>query len=164
MKTIRSLMILAGLSLVVSVLGATGARGQVITMPRFAGSFTLPLDAVWDQMTLPAGEYRVYYGYSNHGGATLVNIVGKAKGSVHGTLIAKVPTGVSAAKNSLVCVRDGETLIVRSLEMPEIGEAVEFPVPKGANLLATNWKHKGNNELAEGPMLIQRIPVTLAAE
>ncbi len=164
MKTIRSLTILAGLSVMVFVLGAAGARGQVITMPRFAGSFTLPLDAVWDQMTLPAGEYRVYYGYSDHGGATLVNIVGKGKGSVHGTLIAKVPTGVSATKNSLVCVRHGDTLIVRSLEIPEIGEAVEFPVPKGAKLMATNWKHTGYTELAEGPMLIQRIPVTHAAE
>ena len=164
MKTIRSLTILAGLALAAMVMGAAGAKGQVITMPRFVGSFTLPLDTVWDQMTLPAGEYRVYYGYSNHGGATLVNIVGKAKGSAHGTLIAKLPTGVSATQNSLVCVRDGGTLIVRALEMPEIGEAVEFQVPKGAKLLASNWKHKGYTSLAEGPMLIQRIPVTLGAE
>ena len=164
MKAIRSLTILAGLSVMVFVLGAAGVRGQVITMPRFAGSFTLPLDTVWGQMTLPAGEYRVYYGYSNHGGATFVNIVGKAKGSPQGTLIAGLPKDVSTKNDSLVCVREGDTLLVRSLEMPEIGEAIEFSAPKGAKLLATNWKHKGYTELAKGPMLIQVIPVTLDAE
>jgi hypothetical protein len=164
MKTIRNLTILVGLSVMVLVLGAAAVRGQVITMPRFAGSFTLPLDTAWGQMTLPAGEYRVYYGYSNHGGATLVNIVGKAKGSAHGTLIAGLMKDVSTKNDSLVCVRDGNTLVVRSLEMPEIGEAAEFSAPKGAKRLANNWKHKGYTELAEGPMLVQRIPVTLGTE
>ena len=150
--------------MVVSVLGATGVKGQVITMPRFAGSFTLPLDTVWGQMTLPAGEYNVSYGYSIHGGARFVTIVGKAKGSPYGIFMPTRQKDVAASKDSLVCVRDGNTLVVRSLELPEIGEAVEFPAPKGAKLLATNWKHKGYTKLAEGPKLIQRIPVKLGAK
>ena len=60
--------------------------------------------------------------------------------------------------------RVGRALFGRERIEIDVGEAVEFAAPKGAKLLATNWKHKGYTKLAEGPKLIQRIPVKLGAK
>ena len=80
MKTNRSLMTLAGLSLVLFALGAIGAKGQQapsLETTNFAGAFTLPTDAQWGRMALPAGDYALYYG--DNGTARIVEVVGKAK-------------------------------------------------------------------------------------
>ena len=162
MKTIRSLMILAGLSLVVLVLGATGAKAQSLRSISFSGSFTLPVDAQWGPLTLPAGSYTLYYGSND--GPSLVEVRGTAKGSPHGFILTEAHNLASGTKNSLACVREGGALIVRGLELPAIGESAYFAMPHGARLIAHNGKRNGNTQLAEAPMLIQRIPVTRAAE
>jgi hypothetical protein len=167
MKTIRSLMTKVGFSMVVLALGATGAWAQQapsLSATSFAGTFTLPIDAQWGSMTLPAGEYSLYYGRAGAGEFHMVEVVGKTNASPHGVILAQQPESASATKNSIVCARDGDALIVRALEMPAIGTSVNFRLPHGAKLVAHNGKRGGYTQLAEAPMLIQRIAVTLNAK
>ena len=167
MKTIRNLMTLAGLILAVFALGATGAQAQQapsLSITHFGGTFTLPMEAQWGKVTLPAGQYSLYYGSVQDGSASMVEVVGKAKGSPHGVIPVAGRDDASAAKSSLVCVREGSTLIVRRLEMPAIGTAVQFSMPHGAKLVARNAKHDGYTQLAEAPRLIERVPVAFNAK
>jgi hypothetical protein len=161
MKTIRSLMTLAGLILAVFALSATGTKAQSLTRTNFAGTFTISHEAQWGRMTLPAGTYNLYYGPLQEGSASMVEVVGQAKGSPHGVIPVAGKDDASAANSALVCIREGDTLIVRTLEMPAIGTAAQFSLPNGSRLVAQNAKHNGYTQLAEAPMLIQRIPVTL---
>ena len=165
MKTIRSLTILAGLSLAVLGLGATGAmaqQGPSLSVTSLHGTFTLPVDAQWGSMALPAGTYTLQYG--RVGEANFVEVEGTTKGSPHGLINVQQPDSTSARKNAIVCVREGGTLIVRALEMPAIGQAANFPMPRGTQLTAQRRVGSANKLLAEAPMLIQRVPVTLSGK
>jgi hypothetical protein len=163
MRTIRSLTTLAGLSLVLFALGVVGAKGQATYSTHFAGTFTFPSQAQWGKITLPAGEYTMQYGVQDNGHG-LVVVRGTAKGSPHGVILAGPMADSSTKKNSLICIRDGDTLVVRALEMPSIRESVQFELPPGTQRAAQNGKHSDYNQLAEAPMLIERITVTLNAQ
>jgi hypothetical protein len=164
MKTIRSLTILAGLSLALLTLGVTGAKAQSLSISDFAGTFTLPFEAQWGRTTLPAGEYSLYYGQPLAGGHLFVEVVGKEKGSPHVFILPKGVNDASTTQSALVCVREGNAGIVRGLEMAEIGQSASFAMPHGAKLVAQNGKHNGYTQLAQAPMLIERIPITLNAK
>lgn len=160
-------MTMVGISMVVLVLGTTGAWAQQapsLSETSFAGTFTLPIDAQWGSMTLPAGEYSLYYGRAGAGDFRLVEVVGKAEGSPHGVIFAQQPEPASATKNSIVCVRDGDALVVRALELPGIGQSINFILPHGAKLAAHLRNGNTSTQLAEATMLIERIPVSLAAK
>jgi hypothetical protein len=160
MKTIRSLMTLAGLSLVLFALSATGAKAQIIPSPSFSGNFTFPVAVQWGSMALPAGEYTLSYGQAFKGGTYIVSVTSKADGTTRMAMV-KANSDASTKNNALVCIREGGALVVRALEMPQLHTAAQFGLPHGAQLTAQ--KHNGvkNVELAQGPVLIQRIPVTL---
>lgn len=161
MKMVRNFATLAGVSLMLLTLGATGATAQGFGLNQFAGKFTLTHEAQWGGMTLPAGEYNLSYGQLFKGGVYAVMITGIAEGSPHGTILAGPVDQTSATKSQLVCIRNGDALIVRALELPALGETVEFPMPHGLRLLAQQM-HRGTNRLlAEAPTLFQQIPVTL---
>lgn len=163
MKKIRNLMPLVGLSVVLFALGATGAKAQTLKMADFAGTFTLSNNAQWGDLALPAGNYLLRYGSLS--GAYFVEVRGTEKGSPHGMIHVEGTTQSSAAKNELVGVRESGSLIVRALEIPAIGESVRFALPPGAKLVARNGKQrKGYTQLAEAPVLIQRIPVSVNAK
>jgi hypothetical protein len=164
MKTIRSLMTLAGLILAVFALSATGAKAQTLTSNNFAGTFTISHEAQWGTMTLLAGTYNLYYGPMHDGDVNAVEVAGQAKGAPHGVILAQRHDLTSAANNALVCIREGDALIVRTLEMPAIGTSVQFSMPNGARLVARNAKPNGYTQLAEAPMLIERVPVTFNAK
>jgi hypothetical protein len=166
MKTIRSLTILAGLSVMLFALGATGAKaesGPSLSITNFAGTFTLPFEAQWGNMTLPAGDYSLYYGEPLGNGFYMVEVVGHAKGSPHGRISVAVNGRASVAKDSLICIREGNSLVVQRLEMPELGKSVTFAMPHGTQLVAHNGRRNGYTQLAEAPMLIQRIPIAMNA-
>jgi hypothetical protein len=158
MKTIQRLAILAGLSMMVFALSATGAKAQAISTPSFSGNFTLPVAAQWGRMVLPAGEYTLSYGHAFVGGAYAVAVTSKADGTTRMALV-NVNTDVSTKNDALVCIREGDALVVRRLEIPELGMAAQFAMPHGAQLEAHNRNHKGYTQLAEAPRLIERIPV-----
>ena len=160
MKTIRNLMALAGLFVAFLALGTAGAKGQVLDTPSFTGTFTLPVEAQWGKMTLPAGDYTLKFGLLSTGHA-LVEVKGRAEGSVHGIVEAGPYGQTSATKNAIVCIRENNALIVRALEMPQIGTAAEFAVPRGTKLTAQKGNDNSYTPLAEAPMPIQRVPVSL---
>lgn len=159
MKTIRNFMILVGTSLAVLVLAATGAKGQTLDTTYLTGTFTLPFEAQWGHMTLPAGEYTMKYGRLFEGGIAVVGVVGKAEGSPHGWVVPESTNHALATKNALVCIRQGNRGIVRGLELAEIGESVSFALPRGAELMAKQRNHNGYTQIAAAPMLIQRVPI-----
>jgi hypothetical protein len=163
MKTIRSLMTSAALIVAFLALGTPVVRGQAVPLPRFSGTFTLPTQAQWGKMTLPAGEYALHYG-ALFGGISVVHVAREGKGVPGGFVLPLAPNSASRTKNAILCIRDGNTLIVRALEMPVIGESVTFAMPRGAKVVAHNGKHNGYTQLAEAPRLIERIPVTLSAK
>ena len=157
-------MTLAGLIVAVFALSTTGANAQSLMRSSFAGTFTISHEAQWGKLTLPAGTYNLYYGSLNDAGVKVVEVAGKAKGSPHGVVLVVGKDETSAAKNSLVCIREGDALIVRRLEMPAIGTSAQFSMPRGARLVAQNAKHTGYTQLAEAPMLFERVPVTFNAK
>jgi hypothetical protein len=161
MKIIRNLVTLAGLSVVVFALGVTGARAQSLSTTNFAGTFTLPFEAQWGRATLPAGNYSLYYGQLSRSSTNIVEVVGKDNRSPHVLILPQGLNDASTTKSALVCVREGGVGIVQALEMPQIGEAVHFGMPHHTQLMAHQSNGNKNVELAGGPMLIQRIPVTL---
>lgn len=163
MKTIQRLTTLAGLSLVLFALGATGARAQAIKTPHFAGTFNLPFEAQWGRATLPAGNYSLYYGRL-HDGARMVEVVGKKNHTPHVLILPQGLNDASTTQSALVCVREGNVGIVRALEMPQINQSVKFGMPRGTQLTANRSNGKNNVQIAEGPKLIQRIPVTMNAK
>ena len=92
----------------------------------------------------------------------MVEIVGKDQGSPHAFILPVGVTDAKATKNTLVCIREGDIGIVRALQMPAIGASVEFKLPSHTRLMARNGQHNKYAQLAEGPMLVQRIPVTFS--
>jgi hypothetical protein len=133
MKLIRDITIMVGLSVALFAMGVTGARGEIPYSTHLAGTFTLPFEAQWGKLTMPAGEYTLQYG-TQESGHGLVVVRSAAKGSPYGMILAR-PTGqTSATKNALICVREGNTLYVRALEMPLIGESVRFRIPHGVEV------------------------------
>jgi len=163
MKTVRSLIAAGGLFLAILALGAAGAKGQAISSIRFDGKFTLPFVAQWGTMTLPPGDYTLQYG-TKETGRQLVEVRGTTKGSVYGLIQVRSDSDTSVTRNEIVCVREGSVLFVRALEMPAIGQSVNFFLSPSSRLMAHNAKHGGYAQLAEASVLIQRIPVTLKAK
>jgi len=163
MKSIRNWVSLVGMTMVAFALCATGARAQSLTTTNFAGTFNLPFEAQWGRTILPAGEYSLYYGRLNDG-ARMVEVVGKEEHTPHVLILPQGMNDASTTESALVCVREGNAGIVRALEMPQIGEAVEFNLPRGTKLMANRSNGNKNVQIAEGPKLIQRIPVTLAGK
>lgn len=159
MKKTRNLAILAGLCLVLVSMGATNAKAQVLSTASFTGTLTLPYQVQWGQMTLPAGDYVVRYGNEGAGGLQIVEITGKAKGSPHGLVRVLSKHSAEGGENRLTCIRDGNTLIVSALEIPQIGQTVEFSMPHSAQLLARRLNSSKKVRIAERQKGIERIPV-----
>jgi hypothetical protein len=162
MKLIQNITVLVGLSAVLFVMGATGARGQIAYPARFAGTFTLSFEAQWGEMTLPAGDYTLQYGIQDNGRG-LVVVRGTAKGSPYGMILAGPLGQTSVTKNAIVCIREGKKAYVRGLELPAIGATVHFALPHGVSvkawIVSEKQRHSTNTQLAQAPMLIQRVPV-----
>jgi hypothetical protein len=161
MKKIGSFLVFSGALLMFLVLAARGARAQSLVSTQFAGTFTLPFVAQWGPMTLPPGEYKLYYGAQNKAGTYVVEIRGEEK-LPHGVVFVWGRDGVKATKNSLVCVLKGNKGYVRALGLPAIGESAYFALPHGveveARILRSNLGHNPTIQLAEMRISIQRVP------
>lgn len=166
MKTIRNLMTVVGLSLLLPVLAVTVAKAQSISAnpadpeAAFSGSFTLPFEVQWGSMVLPAGDYTLDYGrLIDPAGMHAVAITAEENGGKRGVLLADGRGQSRAGANSLVYIRQGDTLIVTGLELPAIGESVTFKAPKSAQLMARKNGANARTQLAKARMPIQRLPI-----
>ncbi len=158
MKTIRRLMIPVGVLMMFFALAAARASAQELNSTHFSGTFTLPFEAQWGAMTLPAGDYTLSYGYITAGDVRGVGITGKEEGSPRGWIISVPGGNTEATENYLLIVRNGEGGYVRALELADIGESAQFMMPHGVKvetkILNGKASHKTNTQLAE-----IRIPV-----
>jgi hypothetical protein len=165
MKTIRNLMILSGLCLVLFALTATGARAQTFASTSLTGTFTLPVETHWGAMTLPAGDYTLRYGMPFRGGIYAVTVAGKAEGSPRGMILPRARDDASGGKNVLNCIREGDTLFVRALELPAIGESVHFRIPHGVEVRSTVGRYEnahnqgGKSRFVQVAVRVERAPV-----
>ena len=150
MKAIRALL---------AVGGVTRARAQALQAKEFSGTINLPGEVEWQGRTLPAGSYALFYG-TRMGGADYVEIEGQAEGSPHLFIVPQRHVLTSATQSELVCVRNGDSLIVLGLRMPNIGESVSFAVPQGEEFMAERRNSSARTLLAERPMPIQSVPVS----
>jgi hypothetical protein len=117
----------------------------------YHGEFTLPLDAQWGKVDLPAGTYSFtmniekapYTIKVQRGSATAIFIwpAGKSPGQ-----------RISGA-SSLTATRRGHRLRIRFLALAEEGVVFNFTVPQSEKVL-----------MAETPELIQRIPILMASK
>ncbi len=160
MKKVRSLTILVGLSLVMAGVGVTGAKAQVLSSPKFTGSFALHTQVQWGPMTLPAGSYVVKYGRMGPAGLRIVEIAGKAKGSPHGFVLVRSEDPTRSEGDMVICARADNMLIVRALDMPAIGKSASFVTPQDARLMANATSRNGNTRMADASLKIARIPVS----
>lgn len=131
---------------------ALGAHAQMGSRSRFAGQFTLPFEAHWGSVDLPAGHYTF----------TVENEFGGTKQVVHlmngtRTLGMVMPEQFSTYnpeqinETALLCVRNAGTYSVRAVTMPEVG-VLYYTVPKNKAVQVT-----------KAPELIERVPVQMAS-
>ncbi len=112
----------------------------------FIGTFTLPFEVQWGTAVLPAGNYKIEHNSLRRTDMVTVSGEGKA--------VMTVPASQSfeadrSAKSALVLARVNGKAVVRALVLSEIEMEFTYAWPKGKRVL-----------VAEGPILIQRIPVT----
>lgn len=158
MKKVRSWMISVAALLMLFGWVATEAKAQSLYSTHFAGKFTLPFEAQWGQMTLPPGNYILYYGYMGTGGIHVVEVAREDTGHGQGRVFPRGRDNSRGEASFLVCIRDGDKGYVRSLHMAEIGESIEFARPHGVDvnawIVAGKKTHNSNAKLAE-----MRVPV-----
>jgi hypothetical protein len=142
---------LASIRTFVLVLAAAWLATGVASAQTFVGTFTLPCEVNWESVTLPAGEYsfRIDPG---EGPIPLITIRGENRAAMI------LPSrGVSDRKvNSesvLILVRRGRTGTVQALHLAQAGRVLFYGPRKDRDRL-----------YAQGPELIQRVPVTASGK
>jgi hypothetical protein len=117
----------------------------------YSGSFNLPFDAKWNNVTLPAGRYSLAVDQANYNGRVLLRRGTRAIG----VLLPEQFSSDKAEhieKAELVCIRHSGGLLIRALNLPNRGTFYYFtPKDLQAHLIAT-------------PQLVQEIPVFTAGK
>lgn len=146
MKTNRSLWMVRNLVLALTsaCIFAGMANAQAVG---YSGKFTLPFEAQWGGMTLPAGTYSFTLGFSV-GGLEMITVEQGARGL--GVVMSQGhnPAG-SSEPSALVVARSGGRARIVTLHAVELGTDFYYRPPKA----------KGR-QIASAPELIQQIPVS----
>ncbi len=125
--------------------GAARASGPAV----YKGKFTLTKEARWGLATLPAGDYSFMLDSQSLGGVVAV------RGENQSALIMLQGSDEtsSAAHSALVLTRSNGSARVVSMHLAELGKDFYFAVPKAEQQI-----------LAQGPELIQRVPIAVAGK
>ena len=135
---------------------ATVVSTSLLSAQDVRGTFTLPFEAKWGQATLPAGDYE----FKLHTASPpYIAVVSGTDG--RSFIMAQTVTDRDASgDNALILVRRGKSGTVRALRLsnaspgkPNAGLVFQYAAPKGERQL-----------LAQGPVLIQRIPVLVSGK
>lgn len=134
---------------VVLLLLAVFASAGLLSAEDYSGKFTLPVETKWGTATLPPGDYTFKLNINVH--PFTAKVSGKdVEAYIFSTgLSEKNPGGESA----LIIVRRGRNGTVRGLHLAKEGLVFTYAAPKGELPL-----------LAQGPQLIQRIPVVVSGK
>ena len=136
MKTIR---------LAVMALVAVGLFVGVASAQEFVGTVTLPCEVQWDKAVLPAGNYTIIQNSSRLPDYTTVR---GEKATVMVKYLVQSLHSDRTGNNTLTLVRRQGRAVVSSLHLSEVGKEFSYPQPKSEELMA------------QGPVLIQRIPIS----
>ncbi len=136
MKTVRYMLMTVAAALLLA--GAAQAQD-------YLGKFTLPIEVQWGKAVLAAGDYTLEHNSMRR--PELVTIRGE-KATVMTLPIGQSFEADRSQKSALVLARINGKTVVRTLVLTELGMEFYYPWPKGERL-----------RIAEGPILIQRVPV-----
>ena len=126
----------------------------VLLVPGFAsaqeltGKFTLPFEAHWGQAVLTGGEYTFVI---SSGAPHWIRVQRDGQASLF------MPIDWSSTKDkdtsALIVDRRGDSAIIRSLYLKEIGITLHYAAPS-----------TGPKLMAKGPVLIERVPLTVSGK
>jgi hypothetical protein len=116
------------------------------------GKFSLPFEATWGGTVLAAGDYSFKVSHYQ-GSAEIVSVHSGSK--IVGTIMAS-SVGVSTPSNDnvLVAVRNRGQHSIQLLRLGLIGKTYTYLPGKGAK----------PSLIAQGPRLIERVPITIGGE
>lgn len=126
----------------------------VLSAREWQASFSLPFEARWGNITLPAGDYSVHFNTNDAGSGFVLLGQGTRKIGFVGVLNAETPS--TPAKSQLLIVREGSMATVHILYIAELGTAFHFKVPERFEVYTRLIARAGE------PAVIQRIPVTVS--
>lgn len=146
MNTNQSLRLVkfAVLALVTACLGAGLANGQEVQ-----GKFNLPFEIHWGQAVLSPGNYS--FRLNSSGASPDYTVVVREEDQAATIITASTRSQSSSGKSGLIVERHGDLGTVRSLRLAEAGLVIYYPTAKAQPPM-----------LAQGPKLIQRIPILMA--
>ncbi len=136
MKTIRYLLM---------AVAALGLFASVAQAQDYLGKFTLPVETQWGKAVLPVGNYTLEHNSLRR--SDLVTIRNE-KETVMAIAVSQAWNADRSQKSALVLARMKGKTVVRTLVLAELGMEFIYPWPKGERI-----------RIAEGPVLIQRIPI-----
>jgi hypothetical protein len=148
MKTNRSLRLVkfAMLVLVTACFGAGLANAQEVK-----GKFNLPFETHWGNAVLAPGDYTFRLNFSASGGDYTVLV--REEDQTATMIMASTRDHSFSGKSGLIVERHGNRGTVRSLRLAEAGLVIYYPAAKAQPEV-----------LAQGPVLIQRIPILMASK
>jgi hypothetical protein len=146
MNTNRSLRLVkfAVLALLTACFGASLANAQEVQ-----GKFTLPFETHWGNAVLSPGDYSFRLNFS--GDSPDYTVLTREQDQKETIIMASARSHSSSGKSGLIVERHGDRGTVRTLRLAEAGLVIEYPAAKVQPQM-----------LAQGPKLIQRIPILLA--
>jgi hypothetical protein len=146
MKMNRSLSMVRNLVLALATASIfTGVAKAQATL--YSGKFTLPFEAHWGGLTLPAGDYSFQLNSSGHGSDMIVVLQGTRKlGFVMSEAYNQAP---QSEQSELIVTRSSGRARIVALHAGELGTDFYYHLPKAEGRL-----------IASAPELIQRIPVS----
>ena len=137
---------LAVLALLIACFGASLANAQEIQ-----GKFNLPFETHWGQAVLTPGNYSFSLNSSASGGDYTVLV--REEDQTATMIMASTRGHNFSGKSGLIVERHGTRGTVRSLRLAEAGLVIYYPAAKAQKPV-----------LAQGPVLIQRVPVLMASK
>jgi hypothetical protein len=145
MNTNRSLRLVkfAVLAMLTACFGANLAHAQTLQ-----GKFNLPFEVQWGHAVLPPGNYSFTVDPPDApSNAVLV------RGENHTTtiIVSRIDNYSFSGKSALVVERYGDRGMVRELRLAKAGLVFSYPALKAERQV-----------LAQGPVLIQRLPILMA--
>jgi hypothetical protein len=107
-----------------------------LNAPVLNGTFTLSSPVRWEKTVLQPGSYWISLdALSTSSPFTIVKIC-NSKRMVASFISEAHSHGHSSVKNVLTLEQSGDMAVVRSLELPGLGAAFYYPVPKATTLIA----------------------------
>ena len=135
-----------GLALLAGCLTANPASAQ----EAFKGSFTLPFEARWGNIVLPAGQYSFTLDHATAQGIVTIQKETGRYGYMGRVLNQGTYDRQVVDHSELVLVRSGGNYRIRALRLGDLGMTFEYSVPKGERQL-----------ISQTPQLLERIPVRM---